>query len=326
MKKDLISVIIPIYNREKFLKKCIESVISQSEVFTEIILIDDGSSDKSPQICDEYCSLYDNVVVIHNSNHGLSHARNCGLDICNGEYIFFLDSDDFLPANSLSSLLQALKENDADFVIGNLERYSEDGVSKEYIPLSPKYSNKLLSEEKAWHMCVDLDSIIFVVAWGKLYKRFIWEKLRFPIGKTSEDCFVLPQVMNQSSKIFVLDKITYNQILSTDSITRSKPNHNIIDSSESNTVEIAYLISRQYFDVALYRFGQGTRKLIYAKKMLKDVQSQADIKKLYKVYCKLCEKMFFHVNLKTKIRFLLFKTNFTLYTYLREKGAVALSN
>lgn len=321
MSKDLISVIIPIYNRENFIKKCIDSVIEQENVNTEIILVDDGSSDNSPQICDEYSSSYDNVKVIHNSNHGLSHARNSGLDISTGEYIFFLDSDDYLSPDSLYSLLTALKENDADYVIGNLYRFSEEGELIEYNPFTEKYHNKLIDEKTAWHMCIDLDTVMFVVAWGKLYKRYIWEKLRFPVGKNSEDCFVLPQILDQTNKIYVLDKPIYNQILSNNSIMRSKPNKSLLDSCEANTVEITYLIQKGYYDVALYRFGQGTRRLIYAKKVLKDIELQNRIQSLYTIFVSLADQLFPHVDLKTKIRFILFKTNLSLYSFIQKQAS-----
>lgn len=114
--KGLISVIIPVYNVEKYLEECIDSVLSQTYKNYEIILVDDGSTDSSPEICDKYASEYENISVIHKENHGLSHTRNAGLTVAHGEYVYFLDSDDYIDSDAFTMLAEAIEKEKSDFL------------------------------------------------------------------------------------------------------------------------------------------------------------------------------------------------------------------
>ena len=116
MKKDMVSIIVPVYNAEKYLKRCLESIINQTYKNIEVILVDDGSVDKSPEICDEYKELDNRVKVIHKENGGASSARNIGLDAVNGEFVCFVDSDDWIEKNMIEVLLKKLKESNVDIV------------------------------------------------------------------------------------------------------------------------------------------------------------------------------------------------------------------
>ena len=113
-----VSVIVPIYNVEKYLLRCIDSLIAQSLKDIEVILVDDGSPDQCPQLCDEYAEQYKNIKVIHQKNAGLGMARNAGLKIAKGEYIAFVDSDDYLDTDALEKLYQTAKKESADTVLG----------------------------------------------------------------------------------------------------------------------------------------------------------------------------------------------------------------
>ena len=117
MEEELISVILPIYNVEKYLEKCLKSVINQTYKNLEIILVDDGSKDNSPQICDEYAVKDKRIVVIHKSNGGLSDARNAGIEIAKGKYIALIDSDDYVEKDYVQFLYQLIKENNAEMSI-----------------------------------------------------------------------------------------------------------------------------------------------------------------------------------------------------------------
>ena len=123
----LISIIIPVYNCSKYINKCIDSIISQKGVDYEILLIDDGSTDSSGNICDLYAKKHKNIMVYHKENEGVSAARNTGIDKCRGEYITFVDSDDFLEPNALSLKLKKLIELDVDIVIGSFNKVSPEG-------------------------------------------------------------------------------------------------------------------------------------------------------------------------------------------------------
>ena len=125
-----ISIIVPVYNVEKYLKECVESILKQTYSNIEILLVDDGSKDSSPAICDEYAKKYSKVKVIHKENGGLSSARNTGLDNVSKDttYVMFIDSDDLLTPNACELMEKEITTKHADFVIGNYQNCTEDGV------------------------------------------------------------------------------------------------------------------------------------------------------------------------------------------------------
>lgn len=138
------SIIVPVYNVERYLSRCIESLINQTYSNIEILLIDDGSSDQSPEICDEYSKKYGNIVVYHKKNGGLSDARNYGLERASGEYILFVDSDDYINKDSCQSFYSYLKEHDKhriDIVSGNIVRLEESKKKYEMFNQSIKISD-----------------------------------------------------------------------------------------------------------------------------------------------------------------------------------------
>ena len=166
----LVSIIIPVYNVEKYLTKCLDSVINQTYSNLEIILVDDGSTDRSGVICDEYTGLDKRIKVIHNKNSGVSSARNAGIRICNGDFIAFIDSDDYVDKKYIFSLLEPLMKDNYDFVFcGYLELY-EKSKKKSYHLLSDKELSDLTGFFfKDYHIFKQL----LWYPWIKLYKREI---------------------------------------------------------------------------------------------------------------------------------------------------------
>ena len=182
---DLISIIVPVYNVEKYVEECINSVINQTYKNWELLLIDDGSHDTSGEICDMYAQKNERIRVFHKGNGGLSSARNYGLDRIKGEYILFLDSDDFLDKEAVEVLFRYAKKYSSEFVcIGN-RMYNDD--EKKYVGQAYVFKKeKIMSGEDAFkHMLMrdGLDSN----AWGKLYSARLWEERRFPEGHIFED-------------------------------------------------------------------------------------------------------------------------------------------
>lgn len=316
----LISVIIPIYNREGYIRKCVDSVLGQKGVCLEIILVDDGSTDKSPQICDEYAKRYDNIRVIHKQNAGLSSARNVGLDMAKGDYIVFVDDDDFLPDESLSVLLTLLENNSADVAIGNYAEYTNEHLYKGAFSIPEKFCNRILGNREACELLLYSDRThILMVSWGKIFRKEIWEGLRFDESKSyAEDQFIFPELIGRCHTIFLTDSIVYNQVFTTKSLARGDVNRRHLFHSEGVARVIDYLIKQGYYDIALFKFGLGSRHLIFMKKKLNDEDSKQEIKRQYCQYKKLARKLFFHVNLKNKLRFILFLTNLDLYRKVRE--------
>lgn len=164
--KGLISVIIPVYNVEKYLKECINSVLSQTYKNYEIILVDDGSTDTSPEICDEYAEKYECVRVIHKENRGLSHTRNTGLLASQGEYVYFLDSDDYIDSNAFDLCVEAIDRENADFLFFDSLSFYDEGKNfdipqnytrkKHYVSANGMEMLESLNDNKDFHSAVPL--------------------------------------------------------------------------------------------------------------------------------------------------------------------------
>lgn len=193
---DKISVIIPVYNVEKYIFKTIESVICQTYSNVEIILIDDGSTDNSSKICDEYSKKDNRIRVIHQKNQGLSVARNIGTNLAEGDFVFYLDGDDYLEQDALENLMNL--SNDCDLIIGN---YYYTYSDHEDVAKSNYSEQSILSTKEAMH-----DLLIGKIqnfAWGKLIKADIAKKYGFPDGKLFEDTYWAHLIINDCRSIVI---------------------------------------------------------------------------------------------------------------------------
>lgn len=202
----LISVIVPIYNVEKYLTKCIESIINQTYENLEIILVDDGSPDNCPIICDEYAKRDSRVKVIHKKNGGLSDARNTGLDIATGEYIMFIDSDDFVEIDMMESMMNNMIDNNVDLVVCNIKYIYDNSEKVKY-----NQKNKVLDKYEAMQEYIK-DGIVQAVAWNKLYKRNLINDMRYKVGKINEDEFFTYKIVDRTNKIYYNSKPFYNYV------------------------------------------------------------------------------------------------------------------
>ncbi|MCR5736906.1 MAG: glycosyltransferase [Eubacterium sp.] len=208
MKDVKISVIIPVYKVEKYLNKCIDSILEQSLKEFEVILVDDGSPDNCPLICDEYAKKDQRIRVIHKKNGGLSDARNAGLNVAKGQYVAFVDSDDYIAPKMLEILYCNITSSCADLAICNYVKVAEKGCLEE----SSKYE---ISEKKEYNQNEFMEEILkpyggfFVPVWNKLYKKDIFDDLRFPYGKVHEDEFVIHYIVQKCKKIICLPEKCY---------------------------------------------------------------------------------------------------------------------
>lgn len=205
MSQPLVSVIVPIYKVEPYLRRCLDSIVNQTYTNLEIILVDDGSPDACPQICDEYAARDNRIVVIHKENGGLSDARNAGLDICKGEYISFIDSDDWVDEKYVEVLYEIQKKTAAELSICVYDSFLEDGrlssscLSKTSGIISWDFHEVLI------RLCAE-DTLGLMAVWGKLYARMLFDSIRFPKGKLYEDAYINYKLYMQC------DKVCYSEI------------------------------------------------------------------------------------------------------------------
>jgi glycosyltransferase involved in cell wall biosynthesis len=221
-KQPLISIIVPVYKVEKFLSKCVDSILNQTYRNIEIILIDDGSPDNSPAICDEYAEKDNRIKVIHQRNAGQAGARNAGLAICRGEYIAFVDSDDYIEPNMMEAMLNAAVNNDCDIVRCNCATI-KDGVRTEQEAV---FRSGCMSKK-------DYMDLIMTDCMGSqpcfaLYKSTLWGKIRFPEGRVFEDLAVIYKIYHLcTSPCYIINEPFYNYLLHSESTSfRISPTKN----------------------------------------------------------------------------------------------------
>lgn len=215
MKDILVSIIVPVYNVEQYLCKCIDSIITQTYKKIEIILIDDGSSDSSGIICDEYALKDSRIIVIHKENGGLSSARNAGLDVAIGDYVMFVDSDDFVEPDFCEVPLKIAKEKNVDIVSFGYCRLYADGQIIETKTSNPRS----LSKAEGINQLITKSDVIHNYTWNKFYNKNLFKEIRFPIGKYYEDQATTYLLFHKASSIYVIDNILYNYIYRSSSIS-----------------------------------------------------------------------------------------------------------
>lgn len=214
----LVSIIIPVYKVEKYLDKCVKSVIDQTYKNLEIILVDDGSPDTCPKMCDDWAKKDSRIKVIHKENGGLSSARNAGLDIFAGDYVMFLDSDDYLDVNAIKYSLSECVNTDADIVSFKArvvrEKDSDCCYNNSGIYKTTEYNN-----DEILKYFFSGEDQLFVTSWAKLFKSYIFDNLRFEHGKIHEDEFIIVELLDKAHKLIVIDKPFYNYLKRDGSIT-----------------------------------------------------------------------------------------------------------
>lgn len=223
-----ISIIVPVYKVEKYLNKCIESIINQTYKNLEIILVDDGSPDSCSKLCDLWGEKDSRVQVIHQKNKGLSAARNVGLQFVTGDYIGFIDSDDFIHPEMFERMLKEILKVNADLCICGTRWINEDGSLYKNVIQSP-IRNELMNQNDAFEKLVWKNGFYYVTAWNKLYKRKIFDEIRFPEGKIHEDEFTIHHIISQCSLIVSIEKELYFYVQRENSIMHNSYSEKHLD-------------------------------------------------------------------------------------------------
>lgn len=230
---DKISVVIPVYQVEKYLKECIESVCNQEYKNLEIILVDDGGKDNSGAICDKYAKKDKRILVIHKQNGGLSDARNAGIGKATGKYICFIDSDDAVSPKYIQDLYYHLIKNDADISICDYQEiHSNEEIKKEITSVD---ENTVYTPKEILKIMYTKDlGTKMIVAWNKLYKTELFKEIRYPVGKIHEDEFTTYKLIYQAKKIvYFPEQLYYYYQRNNGSIMRSSYNEKRLDYIEA---------------------------------------------------------------------------------------------
>lgn len=247
MTEELISVVVPIYKVEKFLPTCIESIIRQSYRNLELILVDDGSPDSCPSICEKYKQVDSRIKVIHKKNGGLSDARNAGLKIAEGKWITFIDSDDYVGADFLRVLYTVAVLNEADISICDYSAVLDNnGLEK------PETSKLELSNIKCLESMYHpkIHGMEFV-AWGKLYKTTLFKKnnIEYPVGKIHEDIFTTYKLTYAAAKVVFSNYIGYFYRIRKDSIMTSDFNLKRLDVLDARAEACDFFLKKNEMDM-----------------------------------------------------------------------------
>jgi len=200
-----VSVIVPIYNVEPYLDRCVKSIVNQTHKNLEIILVNDGSPDRCPQICDEWQKRDDRIKVIHKTNGGIASARNTGLDNAAGDFISFIDSDDFITDNFIETLYNLCAEYNCDIAQCNFIKVYNDDI----IPCAQEDNIRVFSNIEMLHNIYNELYVPTIVPANKLYKKHLFESIRYPTGNTHDDEATIHKVIHRAGKIAVSEKKMY---------------------------------------------------------------------------------------------------------------------
>ena len=271
----LVSIIVPVYNVEDYLEECVKSIMAQSYKNLEIIIVDDGSTDGCPAMCDSLKKGDKRISVIHKQNGGLSDARNVGIDAASGKYICFVDSDDYIHSKYVEKLLTAVLESGADMSVCGFTNIELDGSRK----IEEKPEKAILDADGYWETLFSRMRITFVVAWDKLYKKELFKKLRFAEGKINEDEIILLDLVNSCKKISIVGDSLYYYRERPDSIMGKKDKAMSGDAYESLLIRADYFLGRKRYDLCVAQVKQllggtygGKQAKKYSKRMMKIIR------------------------------------------------------
>lgn len=308
----LLSVIVPVYNMEKFIDKCVESIINQSYKDIEIILVDDGSTDNSGNICDIWGEKDDRIVVIHKTNGGLSSARNAGIEVAKGEYVGFVDSDDYIDADMYEDMVDAVINSQKDIIACGQTIELFDQSSKNIHITNRKEYKKMEAIRQ-----VLLEDELDVSACDKIFRRKLFGTILFPVGKISEDAAIVLQLIDASNGVYHVGKPYYHYIYRQESISKAKYHHGKLDALYNCINMKAFLEDKYPNLIREWKIYTCCTSGALLQNMYEDRTAIKKYKQDYQMLLKYYNKTFMSslfaksLNWKQKIKFIL--TYFHLY-------------
>ena len=285
---ELISVIVPVYNIEEYLPRCLDSILQQSYKNLEIILLDDGSTDKTVNICKRYMAQDARVSLILNKGKGVSSARNAGVCASHGAYIVMVDSDDYIAPDMLEVLYGALVQNHADMSVCDFVRGREEQYTFE--PFCGDVQTVGADEVLRRIYLNDHNKLRYVVPWIKLYKRELFEDIQYPEGKIFEDIYTTHKLIGKCKTIAVVDGIMAYYYQRSDSIMNHTFHLKKLDYLGALEERIAFFHDRKLLDLETKQYDELLHSLIWeysrVRDILHDKQAQTSIHAMFKKYYK----------------------------------------
>ncbi|WML45812.1 glycosyltransferase [Neobacillus sp. PS3-40] len=285
-----ISIIVPIYKVESFLHKCINSILAQTFTDFELILVNDGSPDKCGSICDQYAKTDDRIKVIHKQNGGLSSARNAGIEVAKGEYISFIDGDDYIDEEMFEILYHNAIIHSSDVIVCDFEKVTED-ENHQKTKCEKEYSVQHFTNIQALHQLYDpkiSDRDKWVIACNKLYKRYLFNGSKFEEGKIFEDEFIAHKVLYDCKKITIIPEKLYYYVQRSNSIVGSPFSTKKFDRVYAlkerahyfRTIKqynLYYLAQRHFMDVFLWYYYKAKSDITDGNKELKTLKKKSNM-------------------------------------------------
>ena len=317
----LITVVVPIYNVERYLKECVESIINQTYLNLEIILVDDESPDHCGEICDYYQKIDHRIKVIHQKNRGLSGARNVAIDIAKGEYITFIDSDDYIELDMIEMLYKQICLHHAEMAVCGFESFFEDGTKK-----MSSFSDKVYvyTREQAFD-CFLFNGYLTPCICGKLYCINLWKNIRCPEGKLFEDQFTMYKLIDICNKIVYVSKPKYNYRKRKGSIGHSMFSEKTYDLYTAIQEEYNFVVEKYGAKCPNISVAKITWEIVFVNMMLRgNVKDNVLINKI-RTYAR--SRLFDvfkcpYINVMRKMQIFLFCSNIKLYNifYMKYKS------
>lgn len=301
-----ISIIVPVFNIENYITKCVDSLINQTYENIEILLIDDGSTDNSGNICDDLSKKDNRIKVVHKKNGGLSDARNYGISISKGKYITFIDGDDYIEDKMVENIVNIINSYNPEIIVTNFLRETDDGkIFKEKLPQKLGVCN---TEESLRNMLLTNFS-----ACNKFFKINLFKTIKFPVGKNYEDIYTVPDLVLISNKIYFDENYYYHYMQRENSIIHSKFNKSKFNYYYS-VVDCSKKLINKNLDEEIDCFkALSFSNLLYDIYISKN-EYKAEYKTVYNDLCKICIKKNKYISKSKKIMILLqkFHMNFVV--------------
>lgn len=320
MKEPLISVIVPIYKVEKYLKQCVDSIINQSYHNLEIILVDDGSPDNCGIICDEYKKNDNRIVVIHKDNGGLSDARNIGLRAMHGDYLMFVDSDDYITEDCIAYLYNLSVRFNADLVVGGFEKFKNETNIVIETTVSENESIQRITNQEAMK-----DTFIKgCAAWARLYKSDVHRGIMFPVGEINEDEAIVLSLLENCQTVVTSNKVIYRYRYRSQSITSTSWHRRKLDWCNHCKNNLNFVLEK-HPELVPYAKRRYCSSVIWAlNNMTADKKQFADLIPKYRKELKAClgdKNCYEGILLKERIRGFLLAYFYNVYaTFIKVIG------